>query len=417
MASLMNLTVIIGEVKDEFPFTALIILFIGLLLFLKHTGRRILVANIAIAGILVGGLSNILSSGGIYSYNIRWTIVPIMIAFLISDRRSAITVLLLNLLSIVYFYKSSTPENWLDTKFDATTYLLDNAFFVLLIALLVYMFYIGQERLSKEIKSKNDILEQRNLTLKLQKEELDSITKKLKDSNQKLERYGHHTAHDIIQPASTISNFAQLVLRDINNDNVTEKTKSFAELVQKSAVSLIDMSRNMLKLAKADFEQKMKKEHIDLNMVLKTTQEKLANQIINSNAIISSEELPVIYGLETQISSVFQNIISNAIVYRKKNVTPTISVLYELYKNQHLIKIVDNGIGIPKDKLQSVFKSFERVNGNDIAGTGLGLPICKQIIEEHEGKIWANSELGIGTSIQILLPISVANERSKLAVN
>jgi len=406
IAFLMFLTVTLGNIDDEFPFPALILLFFILLIAYKKTGRRVLIANIAIMGILVGGFANIIASGGIYSFNIRWTIVPLIIAFLISDRRSAITVLILNIISTFYLYKTSTPEQWHDTQFSANTYFLDNLFFMLLLAVLVYLFYIGQDQLSKEVEQKNDTLEQQNLTLKLQKQELDSITNKLRDSNQKLESYGHHTAHDLIQPASTISSFAQLVIKDIKNDTVTEKTKGFAELVHKSAVNLIEMSRNLLSYAKSDFEEQIKKQELDLNKILEQVKIKLSNQISNSNAQITTEQLPKIIGIDTQISSVFQNLISNAIIYRKANSDPKIHIQYENKEKSHLIKFKDNGIGIAEKNLANIFASFERIKDDGTSGTGLGLAFCKQIVEFHEGAIWAESNLGTGTTIFLSLPKS-----------
>jgi len=304
MAFLMHMTVVFGIVKDEFPFPFLIFLFIVLLYAYKYTGRRILIANIAIAGILIGGLENIWISGGIYSYNIRWTIAPVIVAFLISDKRSAIVVLILNIISAIYFYKVSTPEMWHDTQFSGQTYLMDNVFLMIVVTLLVFLFYLGQEKLANEIEQKNRTLEQRNLTLKLQKEELDLITTQLTESNQKLENYGHHTAHDIIQPARTISSFAELVLRDLNAGTITPKTKEFTEFIKQSSTSLIDMSSDLLKFAKKDYENKIRKEQLDLNAILEQVESKLLNQITNSRATVTSDNLPDIFGIKVQMASV-----------------------------------------------------------------------------------------------------------------
>lgn len=404
MAFLMHMTVVFGIVKDEFPFPFLIFLFIVLLYAYKYTGRRILIANIAIAGILIGGLENIWISGGIYSYNIRWTIAPVIVAFLISDKRSAIVVLILNIISAIYFYKVSTPEMWHDTQFSGQTYLMDNVFLMIVVTLLVFLFYLGQEKLANEIEQKNRTLEQRNLTLKLQKEELDLITTQLTESNQKLENYGHHTAHDIIQPARTISSFAELVLRDLNAGTITPKTKEFTEFIKQSSTSLIDMSSDLLKFAKKDYENKIRKEQLDLNAILEQVESKLLNQITNSRATVTSDNLPDIFGIKVQMASVFQNIISNAIVYRRADHDPTINIRYLEKDDGHLISFIDNGIGIPENNLDKVFNSFERLKAVNSAGTGLGLPICKQIIEFHGGRIWAESEVGKGTEIHISLP-------------
>jgi len=407
VACAMYVIVLSGAIKDDFPFPLILLLFLSLLFGFKFTGRRVLIANVAIAGILIGGFSNILASGGIYSFNIRWTIIPVVIAFLISDKRSAIIVLIVNIFTTFYIYYVSTADQWNDAKFSAETYLSDNIFLMLLVSALVYLFYKGQEQLSKEIEYKNDRLEQQNLTLQLQKEELNAITTKLVESNQKLENYGHHTAHDIIQPASTISQFAQLIIRDIERDTITNKTRDFAELVKKSSLSLIEMSKNLLSFAKTDFEAKIQKEKIDLNDLINQVKIKLTDQISKSNTQITTCKLPEILGVETQIASVFQNVISNAIIYRKKNIVPEIEVQYEKIKGTHLISFIDNGIGIPKDHLETIFNSFERVNSNGAKGTGLGLPICKQIIEHHDGRIWAESTVGLGTTIHIELPLTV----------
>ncbi|MEN8828504.1 MAG: ATP-binding protein, partial [Flavobacteriales bacterium] len=144
---------------------------------------------------------------------------------------------------------------------------------------------------------------------------------------------------------------------------------------------------------------------IDPNKILEAVLQDLHSLLENKNVKIKIEKLPKINGLETEIRSVFMNLISNAVKYSKKNVTPIIKI--GAIKDVNVVKffVEDNGIGIEKAYLKRIFLIFQRLhNKNEYEGTGIGLAHCQKIIELHGGKIWAESIPNLGSSFFFTIP-------------
>ena len=138
--------------------------------------------------------------------------------------------------------------------------------------------------------------------------------------------------------------------------------------------------------------------------LIKTVKDDLKEQIVSKNALIYHDELPIILGDKTQLRQVFQNLISNAIKFTD-NDKPLIRITNELVDKYWIIKIEDNGIGIPEKDLINIFGIFKKLHRqNEYEGQGIGLSICKRIIERHEGEIWVESEVNKGTTFYFSLP-------------
>jgi two-component system, chemotaxis family, sensor kinase Cph1 len=118
----------------------------------------------------------------------------------------------------------------------------------------------------------------------------------------------------------------------------------------------------------------------------------------------------VVAGDEGQLGHVFQNLLSNALKYRKKSETPRIQVSAERRDSHWVVSVADNGIGFEQEQSQRIFGLFKRLHRDDeYPGTGLGLAICKRIVERYRGRIWAQSEPGVGSTFYISLP-GLSNE-------
>ena len=133
---------------------------------------------------------------------------------------------------------------------------------------------------------------------------------------------------------------------------------------------------------------------------------RLSDAIQASGAKIDYESMPVIEADRIQLEQVFQNLLSNAIQYRKPAETPHISVSMERIGEEWACSIEDNGQGIPPECLERIFEPFKRLHGRDIPGTGMGLALCQRIIGRHGGRIWAESAgTGCGAIIRFVLPV------------
>jgi light-regulated signal transduction histidine kinase (bacteriophytochrome) len=138
-------------------------------------------------------------------------------------------------------------------------------------------------------------------------------------------------------------------------------------------------------------------------------EEALANlhfDISSTGACITHSQLPKVMGNSTQLMQLFQNLISNAIKFRRPSVTPKIEISAEAQDGgEWLIAVRDNGIGIAPENFDRIFEAFQRLHSySQYSGTGLGLAICKKIVERHGGRIWVQSQQQVGTTVYFTIP-------------
>lgn len=260
------------------------------------------------------------------------------------------------------------------------------------------------QRQRRAIAEQNEQLKAQNIRLEQLNAELIKLNSKLEQSNQDLEQFAYIASHDLRSPLQTILGFAQ-ILGQKYQECLDEKGKHYldriitgAERMNKLISSLLEYSRIGNK--KLDFKP------VDGNKMLAQVLESLQADIESSHAVIQLEQLPIFVGDEVQLEQLFQNLISNAIKYRHPEVTPQIKITVEPKVNfEYLIGIHDNGIGISSEDFQRIFQVFQRLhNSEQYPGTGIGLAVCKKIIDNHGGRIWVESEANQGTSFYFTLP-------------
>ena len=148
---------------------------------------------------------------------------------------------------------------------------------------------------------------------------------------------------------------------------------------------------------------------VDCNQIMSDVLADMADSIERSNSIIRFEKLPVLNGFETELRQLFQNLINNAVKFRKKEVHPEIKISAESLPDAWRFSIEDNGIGIAEKDREKVFTIFKRMhNRHEYEGTGIGLAHCKKIVEMHGGKIWVESTIGQGSKFIFTIPGRVA---------
>ncbi|MGZ7119785.1 MAG: PAS domain-containing sensor histidine kinase, partial [Methanobacterium sp.] len=237
-------------------------------------------------------------------------------------------------------------------------------------------------------------------------EQLKETIKELKRSNQELQQFAYVASHDLQEPLRTIASFTQLLERrykgqlDSNADEFMDYIVEAATRMKAQIEGLLEYSRVVTK--GEEFEL------VDMNNVLNKTLKILDTSIIESDTKITSDELPNVMGDTLQLERVFQNLISNAIKFRKRKEPPKIHI--SAYKSkdekEYIFSVQDNGIGIEKQYLERIFTIFQRLHTRDVyKGTGIGLSIVKRIIERHGGRIWVESEFGVGSTFYFILPV------------
>ncbi|MEB3357051.1 MAG: response regulator [Synechococcales bacterium] len=222
-------------------------------------------------------------------------------------------------------------------------------------------------------------------------------------SNRELEQFASVVSHDLQQPLQSIIGFAKLV-RLRYQGNLDDKLRSYITSIEEAGERMQKLTRDLLLYAKAG-NQVTLNETVDCQRVLKQVALNLHEAIATRQATLTYDPLPTIKGNEMQLVQLFQNLISNAIKFVRPGVSPQVRVSVEQVEEGWQFGIHDNGIGIPPEHRTRIFEMFQRVDREDqqYSGNGIGLATCKKIVENHGGRIWAESQDGVGTTFHFII--------------
>lgn len=229
-----------------------------------------------------------------------------------------------------------------------------------------------------------------------QNEEIRQLNIQLEASNRELEHFAYTISHDLKEPLRMVRSFMKL-LSDRYSDSIDEKGKKFIHFAVDGADRmklLIDELLGFSRVGRVNstFEK------TDLNKVLEDVIALNRSFIDEHQGAVNWQELPEIVCQEMPMKQLFGNLISNSIKYRKQSVPPVVNISCKEKPGKWLFTISDNGKGIEPEYHSVVFELFRRIDRSDGSeGTGMGLAICKKIVEQHGGKIWLESEKGKGT--------------------
>jgi signal transduction histidine kinase len=247
--------------------------------------------------------------------------------------------------------------------------------------------------------------------LKIEKEKRVKIEESLRETNEHLERsnneleqFAYVASHDLQEPLRMVSSYTQL-LEKRYKDKLDQDANDFiqfavdgANRMQKLINDLLDYSR--ITSRGKDFT------NLNISQVLGQAISNLQQLIIENTALVTNEELPTLNVDESQLIRVFQNLIENAIKYKKKTELPKIHISCKKINEYYEFAVRDNGIGIDMQFHDRIFIIFQRLHSKEeYSGTGIGLSICKRIVERHGGKIWFVSKINEGTTFYFTLKI------------
>jgi signal transduction histidine kinase len=264
--------------------------------------------------------------------------------------------------------------------------------------------------LENEIKERKQSEEQ---VKKLNQQLLDNI-QTLENANVELARFAYVASHDLQEPLRKIQTYGDL-LKTRYKTAIDEDGQFYIERMQKGSQRLQKLIKDILRYSRlTDTDNVFVK--TDLNALIDEILIDLELRIQELDAQITVADLPELYVNPGQISQVFQNLISNALKFARKNVAPHITITYEISnkgggqpangQQYCTIYFKDNGIGFDESYTEQIFTLFKRLNDTaDYEGTGIGLAICKKIIEQHKGFITAKSKINGGSTFIISLPI------------
>ncbi|GEM_PF-4820109 len=221
-------------------------------------------------------------------------------------------------------------------------------------------------------------------------------------SNAELRRFAHVAAHDLQTPLRAIGSFAEL-LNLHYADRLDEKGREWLERIRNAVLHMQTLVRDLLTYSRIETQESPTRE-VRMEEVLDRVLSLLESEIRDTGALITRTKLPVVVGDATQLVQLLLNLLQNAIKYRSTE-APRIQVAAERRGDRWVFSVADNGIGIEPRHAERIFEVFERLHtAQEYQGTGIGLAICRRVVQRHGGEIWVESEPGRGSTFFFTLP-------------
>ncbi len=253
------------------------------------------------------------------------------------------------------------------------------------------------ERARQKIRILEEMVENRTRELYLKNQ-------KLEQKNEELERFAYVSSHDLQEPIRSIVGFSQLLHRKYR-DQFDEEGEEFLEYITEASFRVKNLVNALLDFTRLGKERIVRQ--VDCNKIIQSIMENGGRKVIDENNItFTCDQLPVVRGCELELGQLFQNVIQNAIKYRKteEDAEPFVKVRHVETEKEWMFSVEDNGIGFDEEFKDRIFIIFQRLHTRDkYQGTGIGLAMCKKITEMHGGRIWASSKPGEGSTFYFTL--------------
>lgn len=259
-----------------------------------------------------------------------------------------------------------------------------------------------EEQLAEALRENTRLRESLERCIAARKEAEDECARNLeiaRSANEELQMFSFALSHDLKEPLRSVSSHAELLQRHYGGDKqAAEFTSTITDAVKRANAlieSLLIYSRTGAPARRTE---------IKLNSALQWALLNIEHSIRESGAQVTSTDLPVVAVDESQMVQLFQNLLLNSLKYRSSDV-PKIQVSSEEGTDAYIISVRDNGVGIEPKYQQQIFGAFKRLHGREVPGTGLGLALCRKIVEGHGGRIWVESDGKTGSVFKFTLPI------------
>ncbi len=244
---------------------------------------------------------------------------------------------------------------------------------------------------------------------KLAEEALAHNLAELARSNSELEQFAYVASHDLQEPLRMVASYTQLLAEQYRG-KLDERADKYIGYAVEGALRMQTLVQDLLAFSRSGGNG-LDPKSTDCNGVVEEAMQNLHSAIEESGAVVSHEKLPVIAADRSQLLQVLQNLIGNAIKFRGAG-PPAISVSAERQDGEWQFAVTDNGIGIAPEHQESIFVIFRRLHTRaEYVGNGIGLAICKRIVEHHGGRIWVESRPGQGSSFHFTLPITRVEDK------
>ncbi|MEQ8753152.1 MAG: AAA family ATPase [Coleofasciculus sp. G1-WW12-02] len=252
-----------------------------------------------------------------------------------------------------------------------------------------------------------EIAERRDAEVKLKE-----LTQELQRSNQELEQFAYIASHDLQEPLRAVASYTQLLQQDYL-DQLDESAQDYMAFIIDGATRMRQLIQALLMYSRLGTRPPEEKP-TDCNAILRQVTENLQVAIAERQGTITYNSLPTVPADPTQLIQLFQNLIGNAIKFCRER-PPHVHIEAQLIENAWLFQVKDNGIGIKPKYLDRIFVIFKRLHTRrEFSGTGIGLAVCKKIVERHGGRIWVESQPGVGSTFFFTLPCLISSNEQPL---
>src|ERR1035437_1606133 len=260
----------------------------------------------------------------------------------------------------------------------------------------------ANEMLDERVRQRTVELERVNGSLREREVQLVAQAERLSESNADLEQFAYFASHDLQEPLRMIAVYTEL-LEQGQRSPFDEHPSTYVQVVRDSVRRLEVLVRDLLEYSRAIHSERLELAEIDSREALEVAKTNLKSKIDGASAEIKANDLPKLIAPPGQLIQIFQNLIGNALKYRGTE-PPRVTIAAAKKQNEWIFSVKDNGIGISSEYHDMIFVPFKRLHGPQYPGSGVGLAICRRIIERLGGKIWVESELGHGATFYFTIP-------------
>ena len=267
--------------------------------------------------------------------------------------------------------------------------------------------YVLKDRLARLPEAVRGALEEQKLRRERQQAQADLANKveELARSNRDLEQFAYVASHDLQEPLRMVAAYTQL-LAERYRGRLDEDAQKYIAYAVDGALRMQTLIQDLLAFSRLGRNGAVP-DFVDCNAAVSEALQNLRGAMEESAAVVNCGDLPPVNANRTQLLQLFQNLIGNAIRFRGQP-APMITISGEKQNGKALFAVADNGIGIAAEHLELIFVIFQRLHTREeYSGNGVGLAICKKIVEQHGGRIWAESRVGAGTTFHFTLPMAL----------
>jgi PAS domain S-box-containing protein len=261
---------------------------------------------------------------------------------------------------------------------------------------------VQRKLVEDKLKKAYDELE---LRVKERTQELQLANIELERSNTDLRHFAYIASHDLQEPLRSIGNALQIIEKQ-HKGKLDQSSDELIYFAVEQAKKMQALVRDLLRYSRIQTRDQTF-EFIDMHEVLNQSILNLEELIVETGAELSHTEMPTVFGDYTQLLQVFQNLIGNALKFGTEE-SPRIHLSAERNGNEWVFSVQDNGIGIQTEYFDRIFEIFQQLNRTDaFTGTGIGLAIVKKIVEHHQGRVWVESEIDVGSTFYFTVPVTM----------